>query len=123
MHSNRPFLIVLAVVSATLMLVEDFLLNLVSTYFEDTLKPYAPWVFGVLFITFVASVGLLIWQLRAEPQASTAATRYAGPSIEQHADGGEIIRSPNRIAGQTAASIRQSATDGGRIEESGNTIE
>ena len=65
MHTKRPLLITLAVVSATLMLLLGILGDLASTYVADSLKPYAAWIFAALGIVFVASLVVLIWQLRA----------------------------------------------------------
>ena len=124
MHTKRPLLITLAVVSATLMLLLGILGDLASTYVADSLKPYAAWIFAALGIVFVASLVVLIWQLRAEHQSGVAQPTDGGPSIEQRARGrGLIKQSPIKTSGQPNASIQQTAEDDGRIEDSGITIE
>ena len=122
MAHRRTLLIALAVISATLTLLLGLLVNLASTYIAEALRPYAPWVFVLLGVVFVASVAVLIWQMRVEHAASPA--EPTGARIELSAKkGSEIVRSPNRIAGVENATISQSAADKSRIEESGNTIE
>lgn len=124
MCNNRTLLIALAVVSAVLMLLLSFLVNLASTYIADALKPYAVWIFAALGIVFVASLGVLIWQVYADREGTSDRNATGGPQIEQAAtNGGQIVDSPNRIAGQAQASVRQTANDQGRIENSANTIE
>ena len=122
MTRNRTVPITLAVISATLTLLLGLLVNLASTYIAEALRPYAPWVFVLLGVVFVASVAVLIWQMRAEPASSSVDA--AGARIEQSAtDGSAIVRSPNRIAGADNAAISQSAANKSRIEDSGNSIE
>ena len=124
MRTNRMLLIALAVVSAVLMLLLSFLVNLASTYIADTLEPYAVWIFAALGIVFVASLGVLIWQVYADRKQPPDSEVGGGPKIEQSAtNGGQIVGSPNRIAGQAQATVHQTAKDQGRIENSANTIE
>ncbi len=122
MAHNRTLLVILAVLSLTLMLLLSLLGNLATTYIAESLRPYAVWVYVLLALVFVASVAVLIWQMRAEHAASPA--EPTGARIEQAATkGSEIVRSPNRIAGVDNATISQSAAEKSRIEDSGNIIE
>ena len=121
MTKHRTLLISLAVAAAILMLLLSYLVNLASTYTATTLEPYAPWIYAALGILFLASLGVLIWQIRTT-QPPPDVTIEA--KIEQTASsGGQIVNSPNTIGGQTNATITQQATDKGRIEGSGNTIQ
>lgn len=117
MTKHRTLLITLAVAAAVLMLLLSYLVNLTSTYTAAVLEPYAPWIYAALGILFLASLGVLIWQIRTAQPPPEA-------KIEQTAStGGQIVNSPNTISGQTNAAINQQATDKGRIEGSGNTIQ
>jgi len=123
MSTHRPLLIVLAIVSALLMLLLGFLVNVASAFVTEPLRPYALWVFAALAFVFVASLAVLLWQLRTQ-QSEQPRDAGGGAHIDQKASrDGKIFNSPNTINGPTGASIDQQAVDAGLIQDSPNKIE
>jgi hypothetical protein len=116
MQRSHTLPIVLAVASAVLALLLGFLINVVSSFYIDALRPYAGWIFAGLGLIFAASIGVLIWQIVLDRRSTAAG---AGHAVSQTATRhSEIVDSGIEVAGADSVDIQQKADQDSSIKNS-----
>ena len=101
----------LMVSSFTLVVILNFLLNLVTGYLATDLQPYKNFIYIGLVLVFMASLGLFIWEQARGRDSSGVIIRQTAKS------GGQIRRAPVKVKNSTIG-VEQSASKSGEIVDS-----